>query len=70
MRREGGGGNLRGRGSSTKREIHVVVVVAEVLFYVHSNHRLIRDGSPERPPRLRNACCFCFVFIYILHDCV
>ena len=26
--------------------------VVEVLFYVHRNRRLIRDGSPGRPPRL------------------
>ena len=30
----------------------VVVVVVEVLIYVHGNRRLIRDGSPGRPPRL------------------
>ena len=24
----------------------------EVLLYVHKNRRLIRDGSPGRPPRL------------------
>ena len=29
-----------------------VVVVVEVLLYVHRNRRLIRDGSPGRPPRL------------------
>ena len=29
----------------------VVVVVVEVLLYVHRNRRLIRDGSPGRPPR-------------------
>ena len=28
------------------------VVVVEVLLYVHRNRRLIRDGSPGRPPRL------------------
>ena len=27
------------------------VVVVEVLLYVHRNRRLIRDGSPGRPPR-------------------
>ena len=27
-------------------------VVVEVLLYVHRNRRLIRDGSPGRPPRL------------------
>ena len=30
----------------------VVVVVVEVLLYVHKNRRLIRDGNPGRPPRL------------------
>ena len=30
----------------------VVVVVVEVLLYVHRNRRLIRDGSPGRPPGL------------------
>ena len=38
------------------------VVVAEVLLYVHRNRRLIRDGSPGRPPRLSHSsrvqCCF------------
>ena len=38
------------------------VVVAEVLFYVHRNRRLIRDRSPGRPPRLSHSsrvqCCF------------
>ena len=28
-----------------------VTVVVEVLLYVHRNRRLIRDGSPGRPPR-------------------
>ena len=27
-----------------------VAVVVEVLLYVHRNRRLIRDGSPGRPP--------------------
>ena len=36
----------------------------EVLLYVHRNRRLIRDGSPGRPPRLSHSsgrvdcCCF------------
>ena len=30
----------------------VVVVVVEVLLYVYRKRRLIRDGSPGRPPRL------------------
>ena len=29
-----------------------ILVVVEVLLYVHRNRRLIRDGSPGRPPRL------------------
>ena len=29
-----------------------VVVVVEVLLYVHRNRGFIRDGSPGRPPRL------------------
>ena len=33
----------------------VVVVVVEVLLYVHRNRRLIRDGSPGRPPRLSHS---------------
>ena len=32
-----------------------VVVVAEVLLYVHRNRRFIRDGSPGRPPRLSHS---------------
>ena len=29
--------------------------VVEVLLYVHRNRRLIRDGSPGRPPRLSHS---------------
>ena len=29
--------------------------VVEVLFYVHRNRRLIRDGSPGQPPRLSHS---------------
>ena len=32
--------------------IPLSVVEVEVLLYVHRNRRLIRDGSPGRPPRL------------------
>ena len=32
-----------------------IVVVVEVLLYVHGNRRLIRDGSPGRPPRLSHS---------------
>ena len=28
-----------------------ILFVVEVLLYVHRNRRLIRDGSPGRPPR-------------------
>ena len=31
--------------------------LVEVLLYVHRNHRLIRDGSPGRPPRLSHSSC-------------
>ena len=31
-------------------------VDVEVLLYVHRNRRLIRDGSPGRPPRLSHSC--------------
>ena len=31
------------------------VVDVEVLIYVHRNRRLIRDGSPGRPPRLSHS---------------
>ena len=33
----------------------VVVVVVEVLLYVHRNRRFIRDGNPGRPPRLSHS---------------
>jgi len=33
----------------------VVVVVVEALLYIHGNRRLIRDGSPGRPPRLSHS---------------
>ena len=29
--------------------------LVEVLLYVHRNRRLIRDGSPGRPPRLSHS---------------
>ena len=32
-------------------------VVVEVFLYVHRNRRLIRDGSPGRPPRLSRSSC-------------
>ena len=32
-----------------------IVVVFEVLLYVHRNRRFIRDGSPARPPRLSHS---------------
>ena len=32
-----------------------VRTVVEVLLYVHRNRRLIRDGSPGRPPRLSHS---------------
>ena len=31
------------------------VGLVEVLLYVHRNRRLIRDGSPGRPPRLSHS---------------
>ena len=38
------------------REIAAVMVwLVEVLLYVHRNRRLIRDGSPGRPPRLSHS---------------
>ena len=33
----------------------IVVVVVEVLLYVHRNRRFIRDGSSGRPPRLSHS---------------
>ena len=46
------------------------LVVVEVLLYVHRSRRFIRDGSPERPPRLShcswalyNGSVFCLIFI-------
>ena len=32
-----------------------ICLLAEVLLYVHRNRRFIRDGSPERPPRLSHS---------------
>ena len=34
---------------------HGFVVVVEALLYVHRNRRLVRDGSPGRPPRLSHS---------------
>ena len=39
----------------SKGNVVVVVVVVAVLLYVHRNRRLIRDGSPGRPPRLSHS---------------
>ena len=36
-------------------DVAVVVVVVEVLLYVHRNRRFIRHGSPGRPPRLSHS---------------
>ena len=36
-------------------EISRNVVVVEVLLYVHRSRKFIRDGSPERPPRLSHS---------------
>ena len=33
----------------------ITYLVVEVLLYVHRNLRLIRDGSPGRPPRLSHS---------------
>ena len=40
---------------SVLRRLHLAIVVVEVLLYVHRNRRLIRDGSPGRPPRLSHS---------------
>ena len=37
------------------REGHCGQLVGWVLLYVHRNRRLIRDGSPRRPPRLSHS---------------
>ena len=42
---EGGGGRFGGGGRGRNN-------LVEELLYVHRNRRLIRDGSPRRPPRL------------------
>ena len=51
---------------------HCPQVVAEVLLYVHRNHRFIRDGSPGRPPRLSLsswALCSRSMLLYIHRNC-
>ena len=58
-------------GANARRKA-VVVVVVEALLYVHRNRRLIRDGSPGRPPRLAltqllssvKLCCYFFILFY------
>ena len=32
-----------------------LILLVEVLLYVHRNHRFIRDGSPGRPPQLSHS---------------
>ena len=39
----------------TAPELCCKPVVVEILLYVHRNRRLIRDGSPGRPPRLSHS---------------
>ena len=34
---------------------HATVQLVEMLLYVHTNSRFIRDGSPGRPPRLSHS---------------
>ena len=41
--------------SSSGLHWDMAVGLVEVLFYVHRNRRLIRDGSPGRPPRLSHS---------------
>ena len=41
--------------STVAENLILVAVVVEVLLYVHRNRRLIRDGSPGRPPRLSHS---------------
>ena len=42
----------RAKITHTKLSTLLLYMVGWVLLYVHRNRRLIRDGSPERPPRL------------------
>ena len=45
-----------GEGAGKRRpEFEQGVVLGWVLLYVHRNRRLIRDGSPGRPPRFSHS---------------
>ena len=39
------------------------VVDVEVLLYVHRNRRLIRDGSPRRPPPLSPSTYYKYMYL-------
>ena len=45
--------------TKSNEELLCVDDVVEVLLYVHRNRRLIRDGSPGRPPRLSHSSDVC-----------
>ena len=47
--------SVSGPNEALKAYIEMTVVGAEVLLYVHRNRRLIRDGSPGRPPLLSHS---------------
>ena len=49
---KGAGEGVPGGGGGGGRWLVTRVESATVLLYVHRNRRLIRDGSPGRPPRL------------------
>ena len=45
-------GNDMGMRAVSQSDLPRMLLLVEVLLYVHRNRRLIRDGSPGRPPRL------------------
>ena len=45
-------GNDMGMRAVSQSDLPRMLLLAEMLLYVHRNRRFIRDGSPGRPPRL------------------
>ena len=56
--------------TKSNEELLCVDDVVEVLLYVHRNRRLIRDGSPGRPPRLSHSSDVCWCWWSLLYSAI
>ena len=70
-RKQGGGEGVRNPNHTPPQPLRSTSVLGWVLLFVHRNRRLIRDGSPERPPRRSHSswalklCTFTQWYIYV-----